>query len=135
MFLSPSPTSLSKYLTKIRPAVRALDEYLKPRFNGQSPSEILESLKSDLDLDHTDATQEFLKAGLPKSTAHIYLKAGELLDLIEELNVAGKDAYDAEAETAAKFNKDLIQRAKRKSSRNQPEQPESEQLGLPESGS
>ena len=122
--LGRSTPKISKYLTKIRPAVRALDEYLKPRFNGQSPSEILESLKSDLD--QTDATQEFLRAGLPERTAHIYLKAGELLDLIEELNVAGKDAYDAEAETAAKFNKDLILRATRKSGRNQPEQPESE---------
>ena len=111
--LGQSTPKISKYLTKIRPAVKALDEYLKPRFNGESSSEILESLKSDLD--NTDATQEFFKAGLPESTANIYLKAGELLDLIEELNVAGKDAYDGEAETADKFNKDLILRATRKS--------------------
>ena len=80
--LGRSTPKISKYLTKIRPAVKALGEYLKPRFNGESPSEILESLKSDLD--NTDATQEFFRAGLPESTADIYLKAGELLDLIEE---------------------------------------------------
>ena len=53
-------------------------------------------------------------------TAEIYLMAGRLLDQIEELNVAGKIAYDGESEIAAKFNKDLILRATRGGGKDKP---------------
>jgi hypothetical protein len=110
--LGRSATKISQYPAGIRPHVKALDEYLKPRFGGKSALELLETVKSDLD--NSTATQSNLYADLPVETALIYLLVGQVLEGIEEMNIAGKVAFDGDARLAAKFNKDLILRATRK---------------------
>jgi hypothetical protein len=117
--IGTSATNISQYLAKIRPHVQTMDEHLKPRFNGKSALNLLETVKADLD--NSSATQSTLYNDLPVETAAIYLLAGQLLELIEEMNVAGKIAFDGDAASAAKFNKDLILKAVKKPSEEESE--------------
>jgi hypothetical protein len=104
--IGSSTTKISQYLAQIRPHVQVMDEYLKPRFGGKSALALLETVKSNLD--NSTATQSTLYDNLPVETAAVYLLAGQLLEAIEEMNVAGKIAFDGDAANASKFNKDLI---------------------------
>jgi hypothetical protein len=109
--LGRSTPKISKYLMSVKPFVQKLEEHLRPYFGNKSPSEELESVKSDLD--DTDALQETARAGLPEETAKRHLAAKELLDMIEEVNRIAKIAFDGKAEIAAQLNKDLTLRAKK----------------------
>jgi len=102
------------YLTRIQPAVERLDDELALHFGGVRPSERLQEVKARLEA--ADTEQEALWAKLPHETARVYEAKGRVLELIEDLNRAGKSAFDDDPETAALFNKALIARGRRKRS-------------------
>ena len=99
------------YLTKIRPHVAALDSKLTPAFGGQSALAQLDRVKSELDA--ADTKQEVSVSALPADTAKLYVTKGKLLESIEDINHAGKIAFDGDATMIALWNKDILVRARR----------------------
>jgi hypothetical protein len=99
------------YLVDAAPQVRALDKLLAPYFEGQSPYKELVDAKAELEAAQRD--QEVNYAALPEETQRVYRAKGQVLSLIEKLNRLGKLAFEG-TPTAARFNQDLIARARRK---------------------
>lgn len=110
--LHRSTPQISAYLTRILPAVMRLDADLAPFFGGSLPSKELITVKKRLDA--ADTLQEMQLASLPLDTARVYEAKGRVLEDIEDLNRAGKSAFDGNAMMVARFNKDLIRRAQKK---------------------
>lgn len=106
--LGRSTPQISAFLTRIAPAVARLEGDLRPAFGGQSPSKLLVEVK--VRLDKADTAQETLLASLPQDTARVYEAKGRVLESIEDLNRAGKSAFDGDATAVALFNKDLLRR-------------------------
>jgi hypothetical protein len=120
--LGKSTPKISKYLARIRPAVVALDPALKKHFNGQEASSELDRVKSALD--EADVAQELSRKNAPGETLSLYEVMGVVLEQIEDLNRAGKSAFDGYAVIKRKFNKDILQRARRERAKDQGEQEE-----------
>jgi hypothetical protein len=118
--LGRSTPKISGYLAKIRPHVAALDSALTPPLGGQSALAQLDRVKSELDA--ADTIQEISIAALPADTARLYTSKGKLLEAIEDVNHAGKIAFDGDASKVALWNKDILVRA-RKSRRDAPPAP------------
>ncbi len=93
--LGRSSKRISAYLTKIRPAVLALDEDLEGYFGDVLPSTTLDSLKTALDT--ASAERAAVLDELPQATQEVYEVKGRVLELIEDLNRAGKGAFDGDA--------------------------------------
>lgn len=109
--LGRSTPKISDYLNRIRPSVAKLDKLLAKHFKGASASELLDKTKAALD--QANATQEVALAGLPQETLQVYEAKGWVLEGIEDLNRAGKSAFDGQAQLAGQFNKDILLRARR----------------------
>lgn len=109
--LGRSTPKISKYLTEIRPGVVTLDPALAKHFKGQLASIELDMLKSALD--HADTAQELARTNAPGETLSLHEVMGQVLEQIEDLNRAGKIAFDTDASTRAKFNKDILLRARK----------------------
>jgi hypothetical protein len=109
--LKRSTPRLSAYLTRIQPSVAKLDNHLMKAFGGKMASEVLVSIKSELD--GADVTHEIAWRSLPKETLLVCETKGRVLEAIEDLNRAAKSAFDKQPETAALFNKDVLDRARR----------------------
>jgi hypothetical protein len=104
--LGRSTPKLSAFLTRIRPGVLALDPDLASFFGGKSAVGELDAAK--LRLDTADTTQEVALSALPVATQEVYEAKGRVLELIEDLNRAGRTAFDGDAVMMAKFNKGLV---------------------------
>jgi hypothetical protein len=109
--LGRSTPKISKYLATIRPAVATLEPALKAHFKGQTAVEILDEVKAALD--SADTAQELARKDAPGETLALYEVMGKVLELIEDLNRAGKSAFDGDAATRGKFNKDILLRARK----------------------
>lgn len=109
--LARSTPKISRYLAKIRPAVVALDPALKKHFKGQAASDELDAVKDALD--KADTAQEIARKNAPGETLALHEVMGSVLEKIEDLNRAGKIAFDGDAATRAKFNKDILLRARK----------------------
>jgi hypothetical protein len=109
--LGRSTPKISKYLSEIRPGVLTLDAALAKHFKGQKASSELDALKAALD--QADTTQELARKHAPTETLALYEVMGQVLEQIEDLNRAGKIAFDHDAATRAKFNKDILLRARK----------------------
>jgi hypothetical protein len=109
--LGRSTPLLAGYLIKIRPSVVLLDNGFKPYFHGKKASDLLDQVKEALDA--SDTEQEVKQGGLPEDTATIYEAKGRVLALVERMNRVGQIAFDGQATIAAKFNKDILLRARR----------------------
>jgi hypothetical protein len=109
--LGRSTPKLSKYLAAIRPAVVALDSALKTHFKSQAALHLLDEVKAALD--KADTTQELARKDAPGETLALYAVMGKVLEQIEDLNRAGKSAFDGDAATRGKFNKDILLRARK----------------------
>ena len=120
--LARSTPKISKHLAAIRPAVEKLDAALKPHFKGESASHLLDAVKSALD--KADTTQEAARPDAPGATLALYEVMGKVIEQIEDLNRAGKSAFDGDAETRAKFNKDVLLRARKQRAKKAEEAPE-----------
>jgi hypothetical protein len=120
--LARSTPKISKHLAAIRPAVVTLDAALKPHFKSGSASALLDKVKSALDKAHT--TQEAAHTDAPGATLTLYEVMGKVVEQIEDLNRAGKSAFDGDAATRAKFNKDILLRARKQRAKKAEEAPE-----------
>jgi len=110
--LGRSTPKLVAYLTRLRPAVVALDGALAKYFKGQSAVTLLD--QGQAALAGADTVQEIAVKDLPVGTLTVYEGKGRVLRGIEDLNRVGKIAFDGEAEMIAKFNKDILLRARKK---------------------
>ncbi len=120
--LGRSTPKISRHLVEIRPAVVKLDAALKPHFKGEAASHLLDAMKSALD--GADATQEAARTDAPGATLALYAVMGKVVEQIEDLNRSGKSAFDGDAATRAKFNKDILLRARKERAKKAVEAPE-----------
>jgi hypothetical protein len=109
--LGQATPKILAYLVTVAPAVKALETWLKPYFGGVSPATTLASCRAGLE--QTDTVQENEYAQLPEATQRIYEAKGRLVQFIGDLNRVGQIAFDGEAVTRARFNKDILLRARR----------------------
>lgn len=109
--LGRSASKIAGYLGKIRPSVEALDPVLAKHFGGKKASETLDAVKSALE--KTDTSQDSSLTHLPEPTLSLYETKGRVLEMVEDLNRAGRIAFEGQAETVGKFNKDILLRARR----------------------
>ena len=110
--LKRTPRNIAKYLVDIRVPLAALDADLAPYFNSVLPTTILDTRKVELDV--ANAIRQVAIGELPEATQEVYEAKGRLLDLIENLNRAGKRAFDGDAVKIAQFNKDILVNARKK---------------------
>ncbi len=116
--LGTSSPRIVAYLTTVEPAVKTLEPFLKPYFGGTSPLTSLVAARTGLQA--ADTTQELELDQVPESTQRIYEAKGRLLELISDLNRVGQIAFDGQAATLARFNKDILLRARHKKAEPQP---------------
>jgi hypothetical protein len=109
--LGRSTPKIAKFLARIRPAVVTLDPALKKYFKGNDASAELDTVKTALD--QADTTQELSRKQAPVETLAVYEAMGKVLEQIEDMNRAGKSAFDGDAATRGKFNKDILLRARK----------------------
>jgi hypothetical protein len=110
--IGQSTPKLVSYLTTVAPAVKTLDKQLAAYFGGQSPSATIAKLRPALE--QADQKQENELAQVPAATQRIYEAKGRLLESITELNRIGQIAFDGDAGSRARFNKDILLRARHK---------------------
>jgi hypothetical protein len=106
--IGQSTPKILAYLTTVAPAVKTLEGYLLPYFGGISPGATLTACKAALE--KSDSAQENELAQVPAATLAIYEAKGRLLELVTDLNRIGQIAFDGQAETRARFNKDVLLR-------------------------
>jgi hypothetical protein len=107
--LGREASKIAAYLEKIRPSVAALDGELRRHFGGKSASELLDQVKSAVERVGQGSTT----GEVPQDKAELFAAKGRVLEMIEDLNRAGRIAFEGQAETVGKFNKDLLLRARR----------------------
>ncbi|MCK6586460.1 MAG: hypothetical protein L6Q76_02640 [Polyangiaceae bacterium] len=100
---------IAAYLEKIRPSVAVLDGELRRHFGGKSASELLDQAKGAVER----AGQAAPQGEVPHETLKLFAVKGRVLEMIEDLNRAGRIAFEGQAETVGKFNKDVLLRARR----------------------
>jgi hypothetical protein len=61
----------------------------------------------------SSATAELARNNAPDETLALYGVMGKVLEEIEDLNRAGKIAFDGDAAMRGKFNKDILLRARK----------------------
>ena len=99
------------YLARVRPAVATLDAGLAKFFGGASALDELDACAAELG--QADAVQEVSLGDIPEATQRVYEAKGRLLELINDLNRVGCIAFDGDAVTRARFNKDILLRARK----------------------
>lgn len=119
--LGRSTPKLAKYLARIRPAVVTLDPVLQKHFKGTTASAELDAVKAKLD--QADTAQELSRKHAPSETVALYEVMGKVLEQIEDLNRAGKSAFDGDAAIRGKFNKDILLRARKEEPKKKPTTP------------
>ena len=107
--LGESTPRIVAYLTTVAPAIEALDTALTPYLAGVSPKATVVQVRKALE--GADTTQELELAQIPESTQRIYEAKGRLAHTLHRLNAIGKIAFDGDAVTRARFNKDILLRA------------------------
>ncbi len=105
-----------KYFIKVRPFVETFDAAMTPYFGGKSALAELDGIKSDLV--QAETAQESGRAVLPSATHKALALAGEVHDLIDEVNRVAKLAFREHPEIASLFNKALIRRARNRGPNN-----------------
>lgn len=119
--LQQSTPKILEHLRTIRTSVARLDEPLKEHFRGELASAQLDKVRSALEA--ADTSQEVSLAGLPTETQKVLETKGRVLELVEDLNRAARNAFDGNATLAALFNKDILLRARRSAPTPIPEPP------------
>lgn len=110
--LGRSAGRISEFLSRLRVVAEKLDAAFAPYFKQQSLSKLIDDARAKLDA--ASATQEVDIASLPEDTAAVYARKGQLLERIEDLNAIARNAFLDDAVTRAKFNKDILNRSRRK---------------------
>jgi hypothetical protein len=108
--LRRSSPKIAEHLRKIRNLVVKLETGLAPYFGGRSPTAVHDQIISDLADANRD--QEVKRGGLAPESLELYEAKGAMLEIIEDFNRIGRIAFPGRAEIAAKFNKDILLRAR-----------------------
>jgi hypothetical protein len=106
-----SVATMLVFLSSLQSVVAKLDADFAPYFEGKRASEIL--MKVLHALQGANVVQELKIDSLPSATLAILEVKGRVLESIEDLNRVGKIAYDGDAGTRARFNKDVLLRARK----------------------
>ncbi len=109
--LGRSTPKLMAYLNGLSLPVGKLEADLAPYFKPTGASTELQMAQAELST--ADATQEIGISALPADTLQVYEHKGHLTRCIEDLNRAGKMAFDGDAVQAARFNKDILLRGRK----------------------
>lgn len=109
--LGRSVPRLSVYLSNITPMVNRMDEALKSFFNNKSAAAELGQIRQLID--STSTTQELALLALPEETLGVYEAKGRVLEMLEDMNRLGHNAFEDAPEVARQFNKAILARAKR----------------------
>jgi hypothetical protein len=104
--LGRNPTRIREHLVTIRPKLAKLDAVLTARFQGDPPTTIDDWCVTQID--HAQLDKHTKLGDLPASTLAVYATKGALLQRIKDLNSAGQTAFDGDAVTSAKFNRDVL---------------------------
>jgi len=99
------------WFVKVLPAVTAIADRLKPKMGGVDPVAAVEAAKKELET--ADTAQELALTAVPADTLAVYEAKGRAMVLIEDLIDTGHSAFDGDAATAARFNKDIVVRARK----------------------
>ena len=118
--LGRSTPKIAKYLAAIRPAVVTLDAALAKHFKNETASKLLDAVKAALD--QADTMQELARKDAPGETQALHEVMGAVLEQIEDLNRAGKSAFDGDAATRGKFNKDILLRVRKEQAKKKAEE-------------
>lgn len=110
--LATSTPKISKYLSTIRSSVEKADKALARAFPKKSALTLLDEVKKALD--DADVTQEVAKKNAPDTTQALYEVAGKVVEQIEDMNRAGLSAFEGDPQARAKFNKEILERARKK---------------------
>lgn len=110
--LGRSASRISEYLGRLRVVAAKLDTAFAPYFKQALLSKLIDEARAKLDA--ASATQEVDLAALPEDTAAVYERKGRLLEHIEDLNAIARNAFFDDPMTRAKFNKDILNRSRRK---------------------
>lgn len=129
--LGRESSKIASYLEKIRPSVEAIDAELRRHFGGKSAVELLDHARRALS--SKGAPEGDGQKELPKETVELLSAKGRVLEMIDDLNRAGRIAFEGQAETVGKFNKDLLLRAHRQRFR-QPSEGSGSEAGGNDSG-
>jgi hypothetical protein len=111
--LKGSTRRMLDYLDNIRPRVAAVEERLKPHFQGESPLAKIDEARAALE--QADCAQEMQRTELPTKTLELYEVKGRLLESIERINRVARLAFDGRADVIARYNKDILLRARQAS--------------------
>lgn len=103
---------ISAYLGRVRVSAAKLDAAFAPYFKGQVLSKLIDDVRARLD--EASAAQEVDMSALPEDTAAVYERMGQLLEHIEDMNAIARNAFHDEPITRAKFNKDILNRTRRR---------------------
>lgn len=106
-----SATAVLAFLDRIRPGIKKIDAALKPYFNGESPSAMLEATYTKVA--EANQKQEAAHTGAPESTRVMNEAKGRMLQNIEDMNRVARLAFYGRAEVIGRFNKDILLRARR----------------------
>lgn len=119
-----STPRIIEHLTNSRETVAKLDEALKPYFRGESALAQHDAIRAGLLAAQRD--QETKATATPEDTRELHVIKGRLLQMIEDINRIGQIAFPNEAEKSARFNKDILLRARRstRSTKNETKQNE-----------
>ena len=109
--LGRSTPRVALYLDRIRGLVVTLDARLSPYFKGESALKLLDERRAALL--RIDSVQEVAVSAAPSDTFRLYEAKGRLLGLIERLHCIARIAFDDAPLVAARFNKELLRRARR----------------------
>ena len=109
--IGDSVPKLVGYFVKVEPAVAALAPALQKRLGGLDPVKAVQEARAALE--GANVSQERAYQDLPADTLAIYEAKGRALTLLADLIDAGQNAFDGDATESAKFNKDLIVRARK----------------------
>jgi hypothetical protein len=109
--LGESTPKISKYLSTIRDNVAKADKALAAAFTKKGALALLDEVKATLDA--ADSDQELARKNQPDTTQALYEVMGKVLEQIEDMNRAGQSAFEDDPTTAAKFDKQILERARK----------------------
>jgi hypothetical protein len=109
--LARSVAKIMTYLGGLQDVIRKLDADFAPYFDGKKASDLLAQVMQALEA--ANVVQELTLDQLPEASLKLYETMGRVLESIEDLNRVGRIAFDGQAGTRARFNKDRILRARK----------------------
>lgn len=107
--IGDSVPKLSAYFGRVLGQLEKVNEPLGKLMKAD-PVALVREAKTNLD--QADSAQERARENVPQETLQVYELMGRAMVFIADLIDAGHEAFDGEAEMAARFNKDILLRGR-----------------------